>query len=59
MVQSKDSKQVKAVFLNTLGQAADIAKAPVSRVYTKDYGKVQEKGDTDGVTPYLGNPLRW
>lgn len=64
--QSKGSKQIKCEHLPHMGVAASIAKddgnksAPTSRVYTKDYSKVTpEKGDSDQVSPYLGNPLRW
>jgi hypothetical protein len=53
------AKTVKCVELRNLSQPADIGKAPPSRIYTKDYSKVQEKDDSDGVTQYLGNPLRW
>lgn len=56
--QTTGTKVVKAECL-TPGQAADIGKAPPSRVYTKDYSKVPEQGDKDDVTRVLGNPLRW
>jgi hypothetical protein len=64
--QSAGSKQIKCEHLPSIGTAASIGKddgnksAPTSRVYTKDYSKVApEKGDTDMVGPFLGNPLRW
>ncbi len=56
--QTAGSKQVKAVFTER-AQAVDIHKAPISRVYTKDYSKVPEDKDSDQVSVYLGNPLRW
>ena len=56
---SPGAKTIKSVELLRMGQAADIGKAPPSRIYTKDYSKVQEKDDSDTVSPYLGNPLRW
>lgn len=56
--QTAGSKQVKIVHADR-SAPVDIHKAPVSRVYTKDYSKVQEQGDSDKVTVYLGNPLRW
>lgn len=56
---TKGAKTIKSVELNSMGQAADISKAPPSRVYTRDYSKVQERDDKDTVTEYLGNPLRW
>lgn len=52
------NKQVKCVY-TPRGTPADIGKAPPSRIYTKDYSKVQEKDSSDNVTAYLGNPLRW
>jgi hypothetical protein len=58
MSQSAGSKQIKVECLRN-GQASDLHKAPPSRVYTRDYGKVQEKDDPDLVTGALGNPLRW
>lgn len=51
-------KQVKCVY-TPMGVPADIGVAPTSRVYTKDYSKTQEKNDSDTVSPFLGNPLRW
>lgn len=40
------------------GRASDIGTAPTSRVFTRDYSKVgRSKGDTDLVSPALGNPL--
>lgn len=56
--QTAGSKRVKIVHAER-SAPVDIHKAPVSRIYTKDYSKVQEQGDSDQVTPYLGNPLRW
>lgn len=53
------AKTIKCVELPSMGTPADICKAPPTRIYTKDYSKVQEKGDSDNVTAYLGNPLRW
>ena len=52
-------KTVKVVHLGSMLAPVDIHKAPVSRVYTKDYGKIQEKDDNDMVSPFLGPPLRW
>lgn len=64
--QTAGSKQIKCEHLQSIGSPASIAKtggnksAPASRVYTKDYSKVSpEKGDSDQVSPFLGNPLRW
>lgn len=60
MAQTPGSKQIAQEFLRDATQPADIHKAPPSRVYTRDYGKVQpEKDDVDLVSPALGNPLRW
>lgn len=53
------NKQVKCVELPAMNGTADIGKAPPTRIYTKDYSKVQEKDDSDNVSPFLGNPLRW
>jgi hypothetical protein len=40
-------------------QAADINKAPPSRIYTRDYAKQgRTAGDDDLVTAALGNPFR-
>jgi hypothetical protein len=64
--QTAGSKQIKCERLQSIGSAASIGKdagnksAATSRVYTKDYSKVApEKGDSDQVSPFLGNPLRW
>ena len=57
--QTAGTKQIKCVYTPSMGTPADIGKAPTSRIYTKDYSKVQEKDDSDNVSPYLGNPLRW
>lgn len=64
--QTAGSKQIKCEHLANRSVPASIVKAdgnksaPTSRVYTKDYSKVApEKGDSDMVSPYLGNPLRW
>jgi hypothetical protein len=59
MEQSAGSKQIKADFSRG-AVAVDIADAPPSRIYTKNYDKVRkDKDDPDTVGPYLGNPLRW
>lgn len=64
--QSPGSKQLKCEHLQSIKQPASIQKfpgnksAPTSRIYTKDYSKVTpEKDDSDMVSPFLGNPLRW
>lgn len=57
--QTEGSKQIKCMHLPTIGTAAEVGPAPTSRVYTKDYGKIRERDDKDGVSIYLGNPLRW
>lgn len=59
--QTGGTKQVRAEFLRT-GQAADIFKAPPSRLFTRDYCKVKDyddKGNQDTVGPFVGNPLLW
>lgn len=56
--QTAGSKQVKIVHADRMN-AVDIHKAPISRIYTKDYSKVLEDKDSDQVTVFLGNPLRW
>lgn len=58
MGQTTGSKTVKCEHLQA-GQAADIGPAPTSRVYTRDYAKQKEAGDSDSVSEFLGNPLRW
>ena len=56
LIQSTGSKTVKESYNQYT--AADIGKAPPSRVYTRDYSKVgRAKGDVDLVTVALGNPL--
>ena len=58
--QSAGSKQIKIDHLSSISTPSDIGKAPPSRVYTRDYGKVRpEKDDVDLIGPVLGNPLRW
>lgn len=67
--QSEGTKHIKCENLPSIGTPAMVGKsaynaaahvAPASRVYTRDYSKVQpEKEDTDYVTAALGNPLRW
>lgn len=55
---SPGAKHVKCVSIG-ITEAADIRKAPTSRIYTKDYSKVgRAKDDTDTVTVALGNPFR-
>lgn len=57
--QSTGTKVIKQEMLSN-GQAADIGTVPPSRVYTKDYCKVEVvEDDPDTVSPFLGNPLRW
>jgi len=54
------AKQIKMEMLR-IGQAADIGKATSSRLYTRDYSKIDEVPDTDDIDlvgPALGNPLR-
>lgn len=58
MAQAPGSKTIKCAILAN-GQAADIGPAPTSRVYTSDYSKVKEQGDSDIVSEFLGNPMRW
>lgn len=56
MSQSKGTKVIKES-LNSYS-AADISKAPPSRVYTRDYSKSgRAPGDIDLITAVLGNPL--
>lgn len=56
LTQSTGTKLVKEDY--NPYSAADIGKAPPSRVYTRDYTKVgRAKGDVDLVTVALGNPL--
>lgn len=69
MEQAPKSKQIKIDCHTSRDQPAELGKAafnakdkvaPVSRIYTNDYSKVQpEKEDRDMVGPALGNPLRW
>lgn len=55
--QSAGTKRVKVTMLEN-GQAADIGKAPTSRVYTNDYSKVPPRDSEDITSAWLGNPLR-
>lgn len=59
---SAGAKNVKTHWLNVEnGTIPDIGKAPVERVYTRNYAKTTEtytSEDEDLVTPALGNPLR-
>ena len=56
--QSGGTKVLRSEMLR-LGQAADIGPAPVARVFSRDYSKIDPDHDQDDDTlsPYLGNPL--
>lgn len=58
MDEASGSKTIKCQMLAN-GQAADIGPAPTSRVYTRDYGKVKDPTDSDTLSEFLGNPMRW
>ena len=50
-----------AVEMLEIGATPNIGKANASRIYTRDYSKIDEVPDTDNVDlvgPALGNPLR-
>lgn len=59
--QTGGSKQLAAAFTER-SRPADIFKAPLARLYTRDYCKMPDADDAtdkDTVTPFLGNPLIW
>jgi len=55
--QSHGTKLIKDESLQ-FGRASDIGTAPPSRIYTRDYRKVDRDAESqDTVSAYLGNPL--
>lgn len=56
--QTAGSKALKCEHLSP-GQAADVGPASPMRIYTRDYGKVRDPDQSDSVSSFLGNPLRW